>query len=169
MSKPHDDPLWRGRPSVGSYILIYGIITLIVILALVTIEYSLSASYRVFPNNIGGILYPLELATATILVILFAIKAIQLAVIWATNRYELMSDGLYVNQGIVNLESSFLSAMAFSDARLIRTWSLRMVKRGLIIVEANDGRRFFLNYVKDPLQVQSLIRSTLAHPTVRTE
>ena len=168
MSKLHDDPLWRGRPSVGSYILIYGIISLIVILALVTIEYSIS-SYGVFPNNIGGIQYPVELATAIIVIIFFAIKAIQLAIIWATSRYELMSDGLYVNQGVVNLESSFLSAMAFSDARLIRTWSLRIAKRGLIIVEANDGRRFFLNYVKDPMQVQSLIRSTLAHPTVRTE
>jgi len=59
--------------------------------------------------------------------------------------------------------------MAFSDARLVQDLSMRMVKRGLIVVEANDGRKFSLMLVEKPQVVQELIRRTLAHPVVRVE
>lgn len=170
-------PVWHGKPAVGSYIIVYGVFALIAITILVTLEYELSLSSgitgSIFPASVrlGGAVvpYPVEIATTVIIAIIFVVKVIQLAILWATNKYNLLSDGLYVSRGIVNLENSFLSPFAFSDARLIRTWSMRLLKRGLIIVDANDGRHFYLKYIKDPLQVQTLIRRTMAHPSVRTE
>jgi hypothetical protein len=172
-----NNPVWHGKPSVGSYILIYGVLAIISILVLVTLEYfgshASAAGGALFPYSIrsGGVVipFPVEIATVVIIAILLAGKVIELAIIWATNTYDLMSDGIYINQGIINLQNTFVSSIAFSDARLIRNWILRIAGRGLIIIEANDGRRFYLKYVKNPLQVQSLIRSTLGHPTIRTE
>jgi hypothetical protein len=163
--------IWSGKPAVGSYIIIYGVLAMIIILVLVTAEY-LSG---LFPNSAttgkAGVVvpYPIEIGTTIIIALIFLAKLVQLAILWATNRYELMPDGLYVNHGIINLENQFLSPIAFSDARLIRTLALRIVHRGLIIIDANDGRHFYLRYIKNPLEVQSLIRRTLAHPTVKTE
>ncbi len=172
-----DTPIWHGKPSVGSFVIIYGLIAIVSILILVTLEYILSlssiAARYVFPPSVrsGGLLipYPVEIATTIVILAFFAFKVIELVIVWATNRYDLMPDGLFVNRGIINLENTFLSPIAFSDARLVRTWSLRLAGRGLIIVEANDGRRFYLRYIKNPLEVQSLIRKNLAHPTIRTE
>jgi hypothetical protein len=171
-----EPPVWKGRPAVGAYIIIYGVIALVIALILITAEYFMSTSFGVghsiFPYAalFGGVTipYPVEVVTAVIIALIFAAEVIGLAIVWATNRYELVPDGLYVNRGIVNLENSFLAPMAFSDARLIRTLGLRIAGRGLIIVDANDGRHFYLRYVKSPLDVQELIRRTLAHPTVRT-
>jgi hypothetical protein len=59
--------------------------------------------------------------------------------------------------------------MAFSDARLFRNWAMRIVNRGLIIVDANDGRKFNLLLIENAVVVQDLIRRTLAHPVVRVE
>ncbi len=169
-------PVWHGKPSVGSYVIIYGLLALIAIVILVTLEYyaGLSSGAKpIFPSSItiSGIIlpYPVELFTAIIIAVIFVIKLVQLAFIWATNTYDLLPDGLYVNQGLINLQNTLLSPMAFSDARLIRTWPMRLAGRGLIIVEANDGRRFYLRYIRNPLSVQAMIRSTLARPTVRTE
>jgi hypothetical protein len=169
--------LWHGKPSIGSYVMIFGLGAIVAIVILVTLEYfasrSSAAARALFPYSVrsGAVLipYPVEIATAVIVVVIFAIKVLQLAIIWATNTYGLMPDGLYVNQGIINLQNTFVSAIAFTDARLIRTWALRLAGRGLIIVEANDGRRFYLRYIKNPLDAQSIIRRTLSHPTVRTE
>lgn len=174
MKKEDDRPkqsnaVWSGKPAVGSYIIIYGVVAMIIILVLVTAEY-LSG---LFPNSFttGRVVvpYPVEIITTIIIALIFMAKVVQLAILWATNRYDLMPDGLYVNHGLINLENQFLAPMAFSDARLIRTLALRIVHRGLIIIDANDGRHFYLRYIKNPLEVQSLIRRTLAHPTVRTE
>jgi hypothetical protein len=170
-------PVWVGRPAVGAYIIIYGVVALVIIVILITIEYLLlkssSAGRSIFPSatHYGSmtIPYPAEIVTTVVIALILTAKVIQLAILWATNRYELLPDGLYVNRGIVTLENSFLAPMAFSDARLIRTLGLRIAGRGLIIIDANDGRHFYLQYVKNPIEVQGLIRGTLAHPTVRTE
>ena len=63
----------------------------------------------------------------------------------------------------------FISAMAFSDAKLIRTLGMRIVGRSMIIVEANDGRKFEMRMLEDGANVQTLIRNNLSHPTVRLE
>ncbi len=70
---------------------------------------------------------------------------------------------------MVSLEDDFVSAVAFSDARLIRTLEMRIVGRAKIIIEANDERRFEMDMIKDALRVQSLIRRTLSHPTVKID
>ena len=172
-----ETPVWLGRPAVGAYIIIYGVIALIVTVILSTIQYFLSTSSSagrsIFPSAVhfGGttIPYPAEIVTGVIIALIFVGKVTRLAILWATNRHQLMSDGLYASRGIITLENSFLAPMAFSDARLIRTLGLRIAGRGLIIVDANDCRHFYLQYVKNPLEVQGIIRRTLAHPTVRTE
>jgi hypothetical protein len=125
--------------------------------------------HHIFPAKYAGVPYPVEIATAILIGIIFLVSALRLIAIWATNRYELFTDGIYFNRGIVNTENAYLSPMAFSDARLYRSWEMRIIKRGQIIVEANDGRKFYLHLIKDPLRVQYLIRETLGHPTVRTQ
>jgi hypothetical protein len=170
-------PVWHGRPSVGAYVIVYGLFAIASIVILVTLEYAASITSPIarglFPpsTRVGGglIPYPIEIATTLIIVLLFTYKVVQLTIVWITNKYDLLPDGLYINRGIINLENTFVAPMAFSDARLVRTWLLRLAGRGLIIVEANDGRRFYLRYIENPLEVQSLIRKTLSHPTVRTE
>lgn len=166
--------VWRSRPSISPLVVIYGIVSMIVLLILVTLEYVAgSNSTTLLPASIdaGGtiIYYPVELATAIVIILIFIAKALGLFLLRARSRYELYDDGLYVNLGILNLESTFVSPMAFSDARLIRTVSLRIVQRGNIIVDSNDGRHFYLKLIKDPLTVQSLIRTTLGRPRVRTD
>jgi hypothetical protein len=46
---------------------------------------------------------------------------------------------------------------------------MRIVGRSTIVVEANDGRKFEMRMLKDGMNVQTLIRSNLSHPTVRVE
>lgn len=149
---------------------------MVVLLILVTLEYiagNNSSTDGLFPHsvNVGGTIlnYPVELATAVIIILVFVVKAVDLLLLRARSRYELYDDGLYVNEGILNLENTFVSPMAFSDARLIRTVSLRLIRRGHIIVDANDERHFHLRMIKDPLAVQSLIRTTLSRPRVKTD
>jgi hypothetical protein len=113
--------------------------------------------------------YALEVATIAIVLLAYLAKLVGLAILRARNSYELRTDGLFINTGIANLEDVFISPMAFSDARLIRTLPMRIVGRSTIVVEANDKRRFEMRLVKDGQRVQSLIRSNLGHPVVRID
>jgi hypothetical protein len=170
---PNSKPVWSGRPSIGPYVAFRAVLAIIAIVILVVLEYLFSKTktygHTIFSSNFHGVPYAGEIATAILIGIILLVSVLRLISIWATNRYELFNDGIYLNRGIVNLENSYLAPMAFSDARLYRSWEMRIVKRGQIIVEANDGRKFYLHLVKDPMRVQYLIRETLGHPTVRTE
>src|SRR5579862_9180879 len=162
---PNSKPVWSGRPSIAPYLLFRAILAAIAIAILVGLELLFSSSYGLIPSRLFGIPYPVEIVTALVIGIIFLASALRLISLWARHRYELFTDGIYVNQGIVNLENAYLAPMAFSDARLYRSWEMRIVKRGQIIVEANDGRKFYLHLIKDPVRVQYLIRETLGHPT----
>jgi hypothetical protein len=169
--------VWAGRPSVSVFYLLYGIVSLVIIIALVILElwlaYNTSLRVTILPTEIsfGGIAipYPAEIATVIIVLIGYLAEAISLSLLRARHKYELYEDGLYIDSGIVNLQNTFLSPMAFSDARLYRSWAMRLVNRGLIIVDANDSRQFKLFLIEKSLVVQDLIRRTLAHPVVRIE
>jgi hypothetical protein len=169
--------VWADRPSVSVFYALYGVLSLLVIGLLVVFELWLSSYAKVggnlLPRNLvlGGIRipYPVEIATAAIVLLLYLGKVIHLALLRARHKYELYEDGLYVDSGIVNLQNTFISPVAFSDARLIMPLSSRLVHRGKIIVDANDERHFTLLLVKNPLVVQNLIRRTLGHPVVRVE
>jgi len=169
--------VWQGRPAIGVYVVLYGVLALIAMGVLVGLELytaqALSSISGAFYHSlkVGPLDIPdaVEVITALIIALVFLAKVISLVITKAENSYELRTDGLYVNRGIANLQNTFISAMAFSDARLIRTLGMRIVGRGRIVVEANDGRRFELKMIKDSYDVQSLIRSSLSHPTVRVE
>ena len=160
---------------MSAYVAIYGIICLVVAVVLITLEYYLGGisgiGSTIFPSSLVlgtvNLPYPVEVLSTVIILVIFFAEAAKLAFFRARSKYALYDDGLYVDTGIVNLENTFLSPLAFSDARLIRTWSMRIVNRGLIIVDANDGRHFHLRLVKDPIKVQALIRDTLSHPRVK--
>jgi hypothetical protein len=151
-------PIWHGRPAVGSYVIIFGLMAIVATVILVTFEYAASSSSAIaralLPSSIkiGSTVvpYPFEIATSVIIVVIFLYKVLKLAIIRFTNTYDLLPDGLYINRGIINLENTLIAPVAFSDARLIRTFLLRIAGRGMIIVEANDGRRFYLKFVKNP-------------------
>ncbi len=172
-----ENVVWAGRPAIAAYAVLYGV--LILVLAGILVGLELFIARTVGP--ISGALYAslkagpitipdaVEVATALVLLFAFLAKLVGLALTRASSRYELRTDGLYVNKGIVSLSNTFISAVAFSDARLVRTPGMRVVGLGKIIVEANDGRRFELKMVKDSTNVQNLIRSNLSHPTVRVE
>jgi hypothetical protein len=169
--------VWQGRPAIGVYVLLYGVLALVAIGILVGLELYTARAI----SSISGVFYatlpagPLdipdavEVITVLIIAVVFLAKVVGLIITKVENSYELRTDGLYVNRGIANLQNTFISAMAFSDAKLIRTLGMRIVGRGTIVVEANDGRRFELKMIKDSSNVQSLIRSNLSHPTVRVE
>jgi hypothetical protein len=169
--------VWQGRPAIGVYVLLYGVLALVAIGILVGLELytartisSISSVFYASPK-VGPleIPYAVEAITALIVAVVFLAKVVALLLVRASNSYELRTDGLYVNKGIANLQNTFVSAMAFSDAKLTRTLGMRIVGRGRIVVEANDGRRFEMKLIKDSSEVQSLIRSNLSHPTVRVE
>ena len=111
----------------------------------------------------------MEIATTALVLLVYLGEVIHLALLRARHKYELYEDGLYVDSGIVNLQNTFIAPVAFSDARLFMPLSLRLVGRGKIIVDANDERHFTLLLIKNPVEVQNLIRRTLAHPVVRVE
>ncbi len=113
--------------------------------------------------------YPVELASAAIIFLVYLGEVVHLALLRARNKYVLNEDGLYVDSGIFHLQNTFLAPMAFSDARLDLPVSLRILHRGNIIVDANDNRHFKLLLIQDPETVQSLIRRTLGRPIVRVE
>jgi hypothetical protein len=169
--------VWAGRPSVSVFYLLYGFVALILVFVLVGLEVWFASAtivgVAIFPKSIavGGtaIPYPVELLTIVVILIAYLVEVIRLALLRARNKYELYEDGLYLDSGIVNLQNTFLSPMAFSDARLLRNWAMRLVNRGMIIVEANDGRKFNLLLIEKPQVVQELTRRTLAHPVVRVE
>jgi hypothetical protein len=169
--------VWADRPSVSVFYALYGLLSLIVIGLLVALELWFSTNATVsgnlLPRNLvlGGITipYPVEIATATLVLLVYLGEVIHLAFLRARHKYELYEDGLYVDSGIVNLQNTFISPVAFSDARLIMPLSLRLVNRGKIIVDANDERHFTLLLVKNPMVIQNLIRRTLGHPVVRVE
>ena len=69
-----------------------------------------------------------------------------------TSLYE---DGLYVDSGIVNLQNTFISPVAFSDARLNHAIVSSSRKRGKIIVDANDERHFTLLLLENPVRSNS--------------
>jgi hypothetical protein len=169
--------VWADRPSVSIFYLLYGIIALVLIIVLLGLElwfsYATGAGATMIPKTIvlGGTLvpYPIELLTVVVILLVYFVEVIRLALLRARYKYELYEDGLYVDSGIVNLQNTFLSPMAFSDARLMRNWAMRLVNRGMIIVEANDDRKFHLLLIEKPQTVQELIRRTLAHPVVRVE
>ena len=179
VGKKEVDPevVWKGRPSIGVFVGLYGALTLLVIgliavfgiwgsYNLPSIAPFLRASLRVGSASVP---YVVEIGVATIVFILFLIKVIRLSIFKASHSYELRVDGLRLGKGLVNLEDDYISAVAFSDARLIRTLEMRIVGRGLIIIEANDERRFEMRMIKDAVNVQALIRRTLSHPTVKID
>ncbi len=167
--------VWKGRPSIGSYAALYAIVWIVILVVLEALELwassNLGPASSIFSASLklGSVKIPsvFEVATAIIVVLLYLGRLVGLLLLRARNSYELRSDGLYLNRGILNLQNVFVSAMAFSDARLIRPLGMRLVGRSLIVVEANDGRKFELRLIKDGLHVQTLIRETLSHPTVR--
>ena len=169
--------VWAGRPSIGVYVALYGVLAAIIAIILVGLEVWVgdtikAVSAAVFASvDLGSFQVPyfIEVSTIVVIAIVFLAKALGLVIYRAGHSYELHTDGIYVNKGIANLQNTFVSAMAFSDARLIRTIGMRIVGRSLIIVEANDGRRFEMKMLKDGPNVQALIRSNLSHPTVRLE
>ena len=169
--------IWAGKPAVSIFLLIYGIIVALLITILDFLEYFLGSENtslnRLFPNSLTfrglHVVFPVELATLSIILIAYVAEVLRLAILRASYKYFLYEDGLYVDSGIINLENTFLSPVAFSDARLFRTASLRLVKRGNITVDANDGRHIELKLVEKPGVVQALIRKTLGRPTVRVE
>jgi hypothetical protein len=170
---PGANLVWKDKPTIMPLVMIWGIVSIILIVVLVTVEWyfgnnglgagipsSVPAAGSAFP-------YPIEIVTTFVILVFYAAKVVQLSFIRWRNRCELYDDGLYVNRGILNLENAFLSPMAFSDARLYRSLWQRLIGMGTIVVEANDGRRFTLSYVRNPLNVQQLIRNTMARPRVR--
>jgi hypothetical protein len=169
--------IWSGRPSIGVYLALYGVLAIVVAAVLVVLEVWVgdritALSGIIFASlKLGSFSIPdvLEVATILLIVVAYAAKALGLVIYRAGHSYELHTDGLYVNKGIANLQNTFISAMAFSDAKLIRTLGMRMVGRSLIVIEANDGRKFEMRMLKDGMNVQSLVRSNLSHPTVRVE
>lgn len=169
--------VWSGRPAIGVYLALYGILAAVGIAIFVGLELyaagAVSSISGIFhdPLKLGPVDIPdaVEFVTALIIVVLYLVKVVGLVLLRASNKYELRTDGIYVNRGIANLQNTFISAMAFSDARLTKTIGMRILGRGRIVVEANDGRRFELKMLKDSDQVQAMIRSNLSHPTVRVE
>jgi hypothetical protein len=168
--------VWKGRPSIEPYVALYGVLAAVGIAVLVGLEVwagfdVAGASFLRHSVSMGGarIPYPVEIATAVVILAAYLVKVVRLVIVRLENSYELRNDGLYFNRGIANLSDTFLSPMAFSDARLVRTIGMRIVGRSLIVIEANDGRRFELKMIKDGLNVQALIRRNMAHPTVRIE
>lgn len=168
--------VWHARPSIGSYVVLYGILAAVGVVVLVGLELwagfnVAGASFLKSSLSAGGIRIPylVEVITAVLVCAAYLVKVLRLLVVRLENSYELRNDGLYFNRGIANLSDTFLSPMAFSDARLVRTIGMRIVGRSLIVIEANDGRRFELKMIKDGLEVQALIRRNMAHPTVRIE
>ncbi len=171
------DSVWKGRPAIGVYVLLYGIVAAVSAAILVGLEVwtadQFSAVKSVFFASItaGPLTIPdaLEVVTVLIVLIAFLAKLIGLVIYRAGHSFELRTDGLYVNRGIANLQNTFISAMAFSDAKLIRTVGMRIVRRSMIIIEANDGRRFEMRMLRDGNNVQALIRNNLSHPTVKMD
>lgn len=169
--------VWTGRPSISVYVILYGVLAAIIAGILVGLEVyggdSMKALSAVFfaSVKIGSFTLPdlLEIGTVLIIFIIYIVQVVGLVIYKARHSYELRTDGLNVNTGIANLSNTFISAMAFSDARLIRTLGMRIVGRSTIIVEANDGRKFEMKMLKDAPSIQSLIRNNLSHPTVRLE
>ncbi|GEM_PF-1632227 len=167
--------LWSDRPAVGPVLIVLGMLFLLAIVILVSLEWFLGNYVGGFtpflPRSaqIGDVVvqYPVEILTIVILLAIYLGKVIQLAFIRIRNKYELYEDGLYLQHGVLNLENSFLSPVAFSDVILYRSVWLRIVGRGNIIIHANDGRQFRLSYIKEPLKVQNLMRETLTRLRVR--
>jgi hypothetical protein len=175
--KTQRTPVWKGRPSISSYVALYGILAAALIAILVGLElWTASRIPAISPVMTGSLRfgsvlvpYALEVSTAAVILVVYLAKVVGLVLFRARNSYELFSDGLYFNKGIANLQNTFISAMAFSDAKLIRTIGMRLVGRSQIIVEANDGRRFVLSMIANGASVEELIRANLSHPTVRVE
>lgn len=169
--------VWSGGPAIGVYLALYGVLAIIVGAVLVGLEVWVGDTIKglsglVFASlKLGSFSVPdaLEVVTILVIVVAYAAKALGLVIYRAGHSYELHTDGLYINKGIANLQNTFISAMAFSDAKLIRTLGMRIVGRSLIVIEANDGRKFEMRMLKDGANVQSLVRSNLSHPTVRVE
>jgi hypothetical protein len=169
--------VWFGRPSVSVFYLLYGAVALVILVVLVGLELWFAKNYNIgrvlLPKSIsmGGLRvpYPVEIATIIIILAAYLGKVIELAILRARNKYVLREDGLYVDIGIFSLQNTYVAPMAFSDARLNLPVSLRLVKRGNLIVDTNDNRHFKLLLIEDPTTVQNLIRRTLGHPVVRVE
>jgi hypothetical protein len=169
--------VWSGRPSVSVFYLLYGIIAVAVLAVLVGLQLWVAGHSGIgkviFPKSLamGGLRvpYPVELATVVLIVIVYVGSIVKLALLRVRNKYELREDGLYVDHGILSLQNTYVAPMAFSDARLELPVSLRLLRRGNIIVDTNDNRHFKLLLIENPLNVQSLIRRTLGHPVVRIE
>lgn len=166
--------IWKGRPSIGPYVTLFGVLALGMAVVLIEIEFLIANNGLPVLKSavtLNGFKIPnvLEVGTAAVVILWYVAKLLGLVILRAGNRYELRSDGLYVNKGIANLENAFVSPMAFSDARLIRTIEMRLLSRCLIVVDTNDRRHFELKLVRDGLRVQGLISSTLAHPAVRLD
>lgn len=169
--------VWTGRPSISVYLILYGILAAVAAAILVGLEVWVGDSVK----GLSGVLFAslklgsfgipdiIEVITIIVIVVLYLVKAIGLTLYQIGHSYELRTDGIYVNRGIANLSNTFISAMAFSDARLVRSLGMRVLGRSLIIIEANDGRKFELRMLKDGANVQNLIRSNLSHPTVRID
>ncbi len=169
--------VWTGRPSISVYLVLYGVVAAIVAAILVGVEVWVGDTFK----GLSGLLFHslklgsfgipdiIEIITVVVIVVIYLVKAVGLALYQVGHSYELRTDGIYVNRGIANLSNTFISALAFSDARLVRTLGMRILGRSLIIIEANDGRKFELRMLKDGANVQNLIRSNLSHPTVRID
>jgi hypothetical protein len=172
---PREKPIWSGRPAIGVYLGVYLLFALIFMGTLVVLElyFGTSAGSTLLPKSItiGGVSipYPVEILTGIVILLVYFSSMIHLILLRARNKYELYVDGLTIDRGIINLENIYVAPMAFSDARLIRNWLMRLAGRGLIIVDTNDDRHFHLQLIKNPVEVKSFIRKALGHPTFRTE
>ncbi len=165
---PRESPIWAGRPAIGVYLAIYLLVALIAMVVLDFVEFYIGLPKGAAISRVY-VPYPIQIITDIVIFLVFLSSSFHLLLLRARSKYELYVDGLNINTGIISLQNTYVAPMAFSDARLIRTLLLRLAGRGLIIVDTNDHRHFRLELIKNPMEVQSLIRRALSHPTFRTE
>ena len=164
--------LWTGKPWILSSMLTRTIITIAIAAVISWLEFSFGIAYMTIPNIEAYPIIPnlqIILWTNLIIFLAWAFTSAHLLLLRASNTYILRNDSLEIRVGILTSRSFVISPSGFSDLKVIRTISARIMNFGDIIIRTQGESDATIEKVRNPLKVADQIREVMARPIVRIE
>jgi hypothetical protein len=157
--------LWLGKPWILPSFLLRTIVTVIVAVLVLWLEFFLGIAHQ----SILGV--PLALWTGLLFLVIWFISILHLLLLRASNVYILRNSSLTIKRGIITTSSFVISPSGFGSMEVIRSLSGRIINMGDIIIRTQDPNDTdkHLVMLRDPEKAAGQIREVMSVPIFRTE
>jgi uncharacterized membrane protein YdbT with pleckstrin-like domain len=155
--------VWFGKPYIVPALIIRTVTVIVFAALFLWLEFASGGASLL----IAG--YAVFVWTMLIFSLIWIFSALQLLILWATNRYVLRQDGLEVRRGILRLHSFVVTPSGFGDLSVYQSIGGRIFKYGTLTVNSQGERETKLFLVKAPFTVADQMRDIMGKPVVRVE